>query len=59
MKRFEEPKMTVQNLELEGIINTSSCFEKFACTSCYCQTVQCGGKYDCVGLVCGTLSDYD
>ena len=59
MKKFVAPEMSVQRLDPEGIINTSSCFEKFACLDCYCQTVQCGGTYECKGLVCPTLSDYD
>ena len=59
MKKFLAPEMNVQRLDSEGIINTSSCFERFACTDCYCQTVQCGGTYECTGLVCNRLSDYD
>ena len=59
MKKFTAPEFTVQKLEFEGVISTSSCFEGFACTSCYCTAVQCDGTYVCDGLVCGSLSDYD
>jgi hypothetical protein len=59
MKKFEKPVMMIQKLDPEGVIGTSSCFEKFACTSCYCQTVQCGGTYECIGLVCEKLSEFD
>ena len=60
MKNFEAPEMQVQKLEGEGVIATStSCFETFACTECYCGIVQCSGTYECRGLVCPNLSDFD
>jgi len=59
MKKFEAPVITVQKLEPEFIMAASNCFEEDACTECYCGLVQCGGKYECVGLVCGRLSDYE
>lgn len=59
MKRFEMPEMVIQRFDPEGAISTSACFERNACSECYCQTVQCGGTYECTGLVCNTLSDYD
>jgi len=60
MKKFETPRMSVLNLEVEDVMRTSGpCFETYACTACYCEVVQCGGTYECVGLVCATLSDYD
>ncbi len=60
MKKFEVPMMSIQKLDSENIIRTSgNCFETFACTECYCELVQCGGTYECTGLRCNTLSDYD
>ncbi len=59
MKKFETPRMNVLTIEREDVMRTSSCFERFACEECYCTAVQCGGTYDCTGLVCSTLSDYD
>ncbi len=60
MKKFNVPEMQIQKLEQEDIMRTSTCFETFACKSCYCSVVQCGiDTYGCVGLVCPTLSDYD
>lgn len=60
MKKFEVPTINIQKLVSENILTGSSCFEKFACTECYCSLVQCNQtKYSCTGLVCGTLSDYD
>ena len=60
MKRFDVPVMKIQKLESEEIMRTSTgCFESFACKECYCGIVQCGGSYECSGLVCPSLSDFD
>lgn len=60
MKKFRQPAISVLKLEDENIISTSpGCFESFACEDCYCTIVTCQGTYDCDGLKCSTLSDYD
>ena len=61
MKKFEFPVMSIQKLDAEDFMRTStpSCFETFACTECYCGMVQCASGYECSGLVCNSLSDYD
>ena len=59
MKKFEIPRMKIQFLASEEIMGASDCFEVHACIECYCTLVQCPVAYECSGLVCPTLSDYN
>lgn len=59
MKKFDAPEMFLQRLDVEDVMSTSTCFEVNACDDCYCTSVDCDPVYECDGLVCGTLSDYD
>lgn len=59
MKKFTTPEINIQKLESESVMATSVCFEAFECKECYCGMVQCGGTYDCTGLTCPGLSQYE
>ncbi len=61
MKKFVKPALDVLKLDAQEIISTSdaSCFEINACVDCYCTSVTCEGVWECDGLICPSLSDYD
>lgn len=61
MKKFGAPELNVQRLDAEEIISTSGgkCFEINACVDCYCTSVTCEGVWECDGLLCPSLSDFD